>query len=43
MTFNLKGINSGKIGLQEYLKNQLAKTREEVPFDMNGTRGKIPF
>ena len=40
---NFKGINSGKIGLQEYLKDQLAGTKEKVPFDMDGTRVQIPF
>ena len=39
----VQGINSGKIGLQEYLQKQLAGTKEKVPFDMNGTRAKTPF
>ena len=37
------GINEPKLELQEFLGTQLANSKENLPFEMDETREKVPF
>ena len=38
-----QGINKPKLELQEFLGTQLANSKENLPFEMDETREKVPF
>lgn len=40
---NFQGINKPKLELQEFLGTQLANSKENLPFEMDETREKVPF